>query len=344
MPFFVDIPTVIHRKCAKIEFITQTLTPAMTSLSKLFTPLLITGGLAAIAYAGTCLALYNYQTNLIFRPLPFLFRTPADAGLAYEDVWIPLNPSRSVSQASSQKLHGWWMPNNSSDETLPAKGRILLLCHGNYGNVSYNVNRCRFYHGLGFSVLAFDYRGFGLSPQEDPSEQKTYEDTEAALRYLTAERQISPNKITLLGHSLGGAIAIHTAAHHPEVSNLVVECSFTSMKATVLTKSIYRPFPIEQLLNHPFDALSKVKQLQTPVLYVHGDQDPDVLPQFSQQLFDASPEPKQLWLARGAGHDNITANFSASYAATFRSFLQKVNSLEAIEVKETSLLLSLSDV
>ena len=134
----------------------------MTSISKLSTPLFIASGLAAIAYAGTCLALYNYQTNLIFRPLPFLVRTPAEVGLTYEDVWIPQS---SNSPDSSEKLHGWWMPNPGSDRTL-------LLCHGNYGNVSYNIERCRFYHSLGFSVLAFDYRGYGLSPKERPQNKK----------------------------------------------------------------------------------------------------------------------------------------------------------------------------
>ena len=175
----------------------------MISLSKLSTPLFIASGIATIAYAGTCLALYSYQTSLIFRPLPFLVRNPAEVGLAYEDVWIPLahhNPAQAA------KLHSWWIPNPSSDRTL-------LLCHGNYGNISYNVDRCHFYHSLGFSVLSFDYRGYGLSPSEPPSEQKAYEDAEAALRYLTENRQIAPSAITVLGHSLGGAIAIQLS--HP---------------------------------------------------------------------------------------------------------------------------------
>ena len=286
----------------------------MTSISKLSTPLFIASGLAAIAYAGTCLALYNYQTNLIFRPLPFLVRTPAEVGLTYEDVWIPQS---SNSPDSLEKLHGWWMPNPGSDRTL-------LLCHGNYGNVSYNIERCRFYHSLGFSVLAFDYRGYGLSPKETPSEQKAYEDVENALRYLTATRQIAPHTITVLGHSLGGAIATHLATSHPHLNSLIVESSFTSMKDAVHAKNIYRMFPIEQLLNHAFDSLSKVQQLKMPVFFVHGDRDKDIPSKFSQQLFEASPSPKRLWIASGAHHNNITTDFSDVYAQAFADFLSQL--------------------
>ncbi|MGB7084154.1 MAG: alpha/beta fold hydrolase, partial [Phormidesmis sp.] len=152
--------------------------------SKATDPLLMASGLAVIAFAfaygGTCLALYHLQTKLIFRPLPQIFNTPADAGLAYEDVWIPVDGGRAG------KLHGWWLPCLGSD-------RVLLFCHGNYGNISHNLARIRYHHSLGFSVLAFDYRGYGQSigasassGQTDfPSEASTYADAEAAWHYLT---------------------------------------------------------------------------------------------------------------------------------------------------------------
>ncbi len=297
----------------------------MISLSKLSTPLFIAGGAAAIAYAGTCLALYNYQTRLIFRPLSFLVRNPAAVGLAYEDIWIPLTQHHS----QTVKLHGWWIPN-------PGSNRTLLLCHGNYGNVSYNVDRCHFYHSLGFSVLSFDYRGYGLSPSAPPSEQKAYEDAEAALHYLLANRQIAPSAITVLGHSLGGAIAINLATQHPELNSLIVECSFTSMKDAVHAKKIYQFFPVEQLLDHAFDSLSKVKNLKLPVLYVHGDQDLDIPSGFSQQLFEASPAQKQLWIVPGAGHNNITTDFRADYKKIATAFLAQLDTVEKQSETEQS--------
>ncbi len=279
---------------------------------KIIDPLLLISGVGALAYGGICWALYSYQTKLIFRPLPDLISTPAAAGLAYEDVWIPVN---QLGQAGTDKLHGWWLPNPGSDRTL-------LFCHGNYGNISYNLERIRFHHSLGFSVLAVDYRGYGLSDGPYPSEQATYTDAEAAWQYLVNQRQISPDNITVVGHSIGGAIAIDLAIRQPSMARLIVKSSFTTMRDAILAKNIYRLFPIEQLLTEPFDSLSKVYQLQVPVLYIHGDQDADVPFDLSQALYDASPEPKWIWFAPGATHNNISTLQGDAYQKVVQDFCQ----------------------
>ncbi len=284
----------------------------VTSFSPIISPLLSISSLSALAYGSICWALYSYQTKLIFRPLPTLISTPADVGLAYEDVWIPVDQANSIDPGW---LHGWWLPNPGSDRTL-------LLCHGNYGNISYNLERIRFHHSLGFSVLAFDYRGYGLSEGPYPSEQSTYTDAEAAWQYLINQRQISPEQITVLGHSMGGAIAIELAIRQPGMARLIVKSSFTTMRDAILAKALYHLFPIEQLLTEPFDSLSKVSQLQMPVLYVHGDQDSDIPFELSQALHDASPEAKLIWLAPGATHNNISAIQGDAYGEVVQSFCQ----------------------
>lgn len=284
--------------------------------STVLSPLVFAGGLAALTYAGICLALYSYQTKLIFRPLPTFIRTPADIGLGYEDVWIPLTGAAD-STPTAGKLHAWWIP-------APGSQKTLLFCHGNYGNISYNTERIRFYHSLGFSILAFDYRGYGQSLTAEnspaPTESSTYADAEAAWQYLINTRQLKPNDITVYGHSMGGAIAIELATRYPQVARLIIESSFTTMKDAVDAKKMYRLFPVEQLLAHPFDSLSKVKTLKTPVLYVHGDQDFDVPMQFSKTLYAATPNPKQLWIAPDADHNGICSAQGDTYAAVVNDF------------------------
>lgn len=275
-------------------------------------PLLVAGatagGLAAIAYAGACYALYSYQRNLIFHPLPQILRTPADVGLPYEDVWISAD-------STTEKLHAWWLPN-------PGSGQTMLFCHGNYGNISYNLERLKFHYSLGFSILAFDYRGYGQSASSAlvPTEKSVCTDAEIAWNYLVTSRKIAPESITILGHSMGGAVAIHLAAQQPDAARLIVKSSFTTMQDAVLARRIYRLFPIQQLLTEPFDSLSKVKRLQMPVLYVHGDQDLQVPTDMSQRLYEATPEPKQLWIATGADHNNISMVAGDRYKAVIQSF------------------------
>ena len=286
--------------------------------SNLLYSLLFISGAATLTYAGICLALYRYQTKLLFRPLSTLIKTPADVELAYEDVWIPV---------ATGTLHAWWIPNPECD-------RVFLFCHGNYGNLSYNTERIKFYHSLGFSVLAFDYRGYGQSletPEQSteshtnseaaPTEATTYADAEAAWQYLTRTRKINPADITVCGHSIGGAVAIELATHHPDIANLIIESSFTTMKDAIDVKKTYRLFPVEQLLAHPFDSLSKVGTLTMPILFVHGAQDPDVPPDMSQRLYDAASQPKHIWIAPDATHNDISTIATTGYRKAAQNFL-----------------------
>ncbi|MEM6450612.1 MAG: alpha/beta hydrolase [Cyanobacteria bacterium P01_D01_bin.105] len=306
-------------------------------------PLVSAGGWAAFsmgaAYAGICVTLYCVQRKLMFRPLPALLRTPAELGLPYEDVWIPAQ--------DGGKLHGWWLPNPSgvqAGEQTSKQTKVLLFCHGNYGNISYNTERLRFLHRLGFSILAFDYRGYGQSVSADnasgsekpasektqprptevppPTEQSVYADAEAAWHYLTQQRGIEPNQITTLGHSMGGAIAIYLATRPfaKDMARLIVTSSFTTMEDVVRAKPIYALFPIRQLLTEQFDSLSRVADLPMPVLYVHGDQDFDVPMPMSKRLYEASPERKQIWIAPGADHNNICLELSDRYQEVIQAF------------------------
>ncbi|MFK8186149.1 MAG: alpha/beta hydrolase [Phormidesmis sp.] len=289
-------------------------------------PLVSAGGWAALsagaAYAGICFALYHVQKKLIFRPLPTLVRTPAELGLPYEDVWMPA--------PDGGQLHGWWLP-NPKGEVGGETQRVLMFCHGNYGNISYNLERLQFFHSIGFSIFAFDYRGYGQSVPaetldetiaEAPTEQTVFADAEAAWRYLTEKRNIDPRRITTLGHSMGGAIAIHLATQPfaKDMARLIVGSSFTTMEDAVRAKPLYSLFPIRQLLTEPFDSLSRVASLPMPVLYVHGDQDFDVPMPMSKRLYAASPKRKQIWIAAGAGHNNIYAELGDRYKTVIQTF------------------------
>lgn len=299
--------------------------PANLSPSSLSVPLFLAGfagvsGLAALAYGATCLGLYQYQRKLIFRPLPQILRTPAEVGIAYEDVWIPVNAE------GTGTLHGWWLPNPSSVGAASfAKHRVMLFFHGNYGNISYNLERICYYHSLGFSVIAIDYRGYGQSTGTDdngqvPTEYTTYADADAAWNFLTGERQVDPEQITVCGHSLGGAIAINLAINHPHMARLIIKSSFTTMEDAIYAKKLYRIFPVDKLLTEPFDSLSKIKNLKVPILFVHGDQDPDVPADMSERLYQAASEPKQLWLAPGADHNNISQVTGDAYRQVLETF------------------------
>ena len=180
----------------------------------------------------------------------------------------------------------------------------MLYLHGNDKNIGYghDLDSAARMHGLGYNLLMVDYRGYGKSTGGEPSEAKVYEDAEAAWNYLLKQRVSAPQRTFIYGHSLGGAIAIDLAIHHPEAAGVIAESTFTSIYA--MGRRDYSYLPVGLLLNQHFDSLDKVGKLKIPVLLIHGTWDTRVPWQMSQRLFDRAPQPKFLKLIEGGEHSN----------------------------------------
>ncbi|MEG4393584.1 alpha/beta fold hydrolase [Microcoleus sp. BROC3] len=205
-------------------------------------------------------------------------------------------------------------------------GGVVLYLHGNASNVGANVEHANRFHRLGLSVFVMDYRGYGKSQGDFPSESQVYEDAQLAWDYLVKQRGINPNQIYIYGHSLGGAIAIDLAVRHPEAAGLIVEGSFTSTRAMVdFQKGLFWMFPIDFLLTQRFDSLSKVDRLQMPVLFIHGTADNVVPVEMSKKMFEAAPEPKQLYIVPDGGHTNVAQIGGAEYLQILSQFLGSSN-------------------
>lgn len=294
----------------------------ITPLRQYVKPMVTIGLLLVAAYISVCLLLVWRQARFIFFPQATLEKTPETLDLPYETVWIPVTASKH----KPEHLHGWWIPAHQPN------GKVLLYLHGNASNIGANVEHASRFHHLGFSVLLFDYRGYGQSEGGFPSEQQVYADAEAAWHYLVHQRGISPEQIVIYGHSLGGAIAIELATRYPQASGLIVESSFTSIQAMAAYQPLFRFLPIGLLLHQRFTSIAKVSSLNMPVLFIHGTADRDVPFTMSEQLFAAAPEPKRLWLVPNGEHNNNAKTAGEAYFQIIREFLHQLTSPDTAEV------------
>lgn len=283
------------------------------SSSVWLTLLLKLGKAAAIAYLAVCLYLYFQQTRFIFFPSSVIEFTPKAFNLKYQEVWIPVTASGKV-----EKIHGWWIP------AAKPNAKVLLYLHGNGTNIGANVAHADRFHRMGFSVLIVDYRGYGLSEGSFPNETSVYLDAATAWDYLVKQRQIQPSDIFIYGHSLGGAIAINLALQQPEAAGLIVESSFSSIQNVVNLRGQFRLFPVRFILNQRFDSINKVKDLQIPVLFIHGINDFVVPVTMSEQLYAAAPEPKQLLIVPNAGHNDVAEIAELQYFQIVKKFVRLV--------------------
>ena len=260
-------------------------------------------GVLAAAYGGLLLAVYFFQSHLVFFPQTGreIIATPAQVGLPYED--IHLQTSDGIS------LHGWYIP------ALQSRGTVLFL-HGNAGNISHRLDSVQMFHRLGYSTLIFDYRGYGNSGGA-PTEQGTYQDAEAAWRYLTGSRHIPSCRIVVFGESLGGSVAAWLAARQKPAA-LVIASGFTSVPD--LGQQLYPYLPVRWLASIRYDTRENLRKVAAPVLIAHRAEDEIVPFGHGRALFAAANPPKQF-LELAGGHNDGFIFMRESWIKVLGDFL-----------------------
>lgn len=132
------------------------------------------------------------------------------------------------------------------------EARLLIYFHGNSATIA-QQRRTEEYrsYASGASgkifVLAFDYRGFGRS-SGTPSETGLLNDAEAVVEWALSRARVSPDRIVLLGHSLGTAvvsgIAHHFAKLEVEFAGLILCAAFTNAGNAFSSYSIGGIIPV----------------------------------------------------------------------------------------------------
>ena len=185
-------------------------------------------------------------------------------------------------------------------------------------------------HDLGFSVLAIDYRGFGKSTNELPSETTAYEDARAAWDWLGEKYPGRPRYI--FGHSLGGAIAIDLASRVDDEQGTIVEGTFTSIP-DVASSFKWGWLPISLLITQRFEAVKRVAEIGSPLLVVHGGEDRLIQPELGRKLYNAAQGRKAFVLVEGGSHHNTNSVGQAQYRSALTSlFGLRDDSAPAVKV------------
>lgn len=216
-----------------------------------------------------------YAERLIFQPQTPRYTASAGATL------VPVGDGDSIAVV--------WLPN-------PRARYTILFSHGNaedLGDLRYFLPDLR---DAGFSVLAYDYRGYGLSGRRAPSERSAYQDLAAAYKHLTGALGVPPERVILHGRSLGGGIASELASRQP-VAGLVLESTFVSAFQVAVPRRI---FPFDR-----FGTERRLGEIRAPVLVIHGTRD-EVIPFWhGARLLERANAPKQHFWVEGAGHNDL---------------------------------------
>ncbi len=252
------------------------------------------------------------ENRFIFHPDKDLYITPGDWGLEYDDV--------TFRTEDGLKLNGWFIPGKTKSMTADNLFTLLWF-HGNAGNISHRLENIKMlYDRVHINIFIFDYRQYGKS-EGKISEQGTYIDAGAALKYLQSRKDINHERIIIFGRSVGSAVAVDLAVKG-KCCALILETPFTSMKD--LAKSLYPFLPIGYILQTKYDSISKISDIKVPTLIMHGDKDELVPIEQGRKLYESANEPKKFYTIPGATHNDTYIVGGEEYFDVIRKFVDKL--------------------
>lgn len=245
--------------------------------------------LLAITVAVLWAVVVVMQPRMAFFPWPGVQRTPASAGIPFQDLMIKTSDGVT--------LHGWWMEH-------PSPRARIVYWHGNGGNLSLWMDVLVDQHRRGFSVMAVDYRGYGNSTGS-PTEQGMYRDVEAATRHYVEQYRRPGVRTIYWGRSLGCAAASRAAVDNAPDA-LVLESPFPDVKA------LFAGNPLMSVLavfsTYRFDTSRHLETYRGPLLVVHGNADTVIPFAAGRQVYDrAQTAQKQFLVLEGADHNDSHA-------------------------------------
>ena len=160
--------------------------------------------------------------NLIIWDCPVPSRTPAEVGLANYQV-VQIQPQ------SKQTLTGWYVPSQN--------GAAILLLQGHWTARDGMLPEAEILARHGYGVMLLDPHPCAGSSVVHTMGQAEVEDVAKAIQFMQQQPDIVDGKIGMLGFSIGGVIAIESAARLQEIRAVVAEGNFHDLITNITPRS-----------------------------------------------------------------------------------------------------------
>jgi len=232
-------------------------------------------------------------------------------------IFFPIKGKHTLKDAGSTEytfshagvtLNGWLINSEA------AAKRLIIYYGGNAEEIFFSIGDFKAYENT--TTLLVNYRGYGSSDGK-PGEKELFADALAIIDDITNTH--SPQKIFLMGRSLGSGVATYVASKRA-IDGIILISPFDSLES--LARRQFPFLPTSLLLKHRFRSIDYVDNITCPGLVIYGGKDGIVPPHSTRRLLNHFNQKKikTVYIEEG-GHNNIET--FADYSSAIQNFVRQ---------------------
>ena len=246
--------------------------------------------------------LYFYQRNLLYHP--------NENNYLRDKILVNVEKVK-IQTSDNIELLGWYHEKNLKDY------KTIIYFHGNAGSLENRIHKLNYFDDMKINFLIIAWRGFSGNNGK-PSEQGLYIDGKSAIEWLI-KKGVDEKNLVLYGESLGTGVATHLA-QNKNYAGIILETPFTSMIDAA--KTFYPYIPVNLLLKDKFENDKKIRNINSPILVMHGEADQIVPFSMGKKIYEIANEPKYSYFTK---YDNHMMEFDERLVNAIKSFIESLN-------------------
>ena len=255
-----------------------------------------------VVYVSVLILLFIFQRSLMYHPL--------ENNYSGDKLEVEVEKVK-IATSDNINLLGWLHKKDFK------KFKTIVYFHGNAGTLENRIHKLNHFKDIDVNFLIIAWRGFNGNKGK-PSEEGLYIDANSTILWLK-ELGLTEENIILYGESLGTGVAIEIA-QSKDYAGLILETPFTSMVEAA--KNFYPYIPVSFLLKDKYDNQSKIKNINIPVLIMHGEVDQIVPFWMGKKIYEIANQPKYSHFTK---FDDHMMEYDENLLFALKSFIKSLN-------------------
>ena len=255
-----------------------------------------------VVYSSVLIVLFIFQRNLMYHP---------DENNYFGDK-LEVNIEKvKIKTPDKINLLSWFHKKDLK------KFKTIIYFHGNAGTLENRIHKLNHFKDMNVNFLIISWRGFSGNDGK-PSEEGLYVDGNSAINWLK-NLGLSEEDIIIYGESLGTGVATEIA-QNSNFAGLVLETPFTSMVEAA--KNFYPYIPVGLLLKDKYKNKLKIKNINIPVLVMHGESDQIVPFWMGKKIYEMANQPKYSYFTK---YDDHMMEYNDKLILKLNTFIESLN-------------------